>query len=169
MLRRILAMLAFSGALAGFAISLTLPRRYVGHGSVLAGSKVPVELAADRTLAPESLARVVAQSPYYRRAFDHMPIGELITEVRSNTVIEREGPQRCRVEFTDDDRYNALDTARSLLDEVRKNLETPDPAGEVRVRATGPSAGLCSFEGFLAGLAAGLIVWFARGRRTEAP
>jgi hypothetical protein len=165
MLRRIVAMLAFSGALAGFAVSLTLPRRYVGHGSVPAGSKVPVELAADRTLAPESLARVIGQSPYYRRTLDYMPMGELIEEVRANTVIESEGSRACKVEFTDDDRYNALDTTRSLLDEVRKNLETPDPAGEVRVRATGPSAALCSFEGFLTGLATGLIVWFARGRK----
>ncbi len=164
MVLRIVAILAFSGALAGFVVSLALPRRYVGHGSVSAGSKVPLELAADRTLAPESLARVIAQSPYYRRTLDYMPMGELIEEVRANTVIRGEGLLTCGVQFTDDDRYNALDTTRSLLDETRKNLETSAAAGEVRVRTTGPSAALCSFEGSLAGLAAGLCVWFARGR-----
>src|SRR5215472_12861923 len=143
MLRRILAMLAFSGALAGFAVSLVLPRRYVGHGLVPAGPKVAVDIAADRTLAPESLARVIAESPYYRRNLDYMPMGELIEEMRANAVIRSSSPQTCTVEFTDDDRYNALDTTRSLLDEVRKNLGTPGAAGEVRVRTTGPTAALC--------------------------
>jgi hypothetical protein len=165
MLLRIVAMLAFSGALAGFAVSLALPRRYVGHGSVPAGSKVPVDIAADRTMAPESLARVIAQSPYYRRTLDYMPMGQLIEEVRASTSIHSGRSGFCMVEFKDDDRYNALDTTRTLLDEVRKNLETQDPAGEVWVATTGPSAVLCAFEGFLSGIAAGLCVWFAGGRR----
>ena len=163
MLRQVVAMLVFSGALAGFAVSLSLPRRYVGRGSVPADSGISVDLAADLTLSPDSLSQVIAQSPYYRQTLGYMPFGQLIEQVRANTIIRTEGAGSCRVEFTDDDPHNALETTRTLLDEMRKNLQTPQPAGPVRVGTTGPSAALCSFEGFLAGVAAGLCVWFARG------
>ena len=63
MLRRTIAILALSGAMAGFVTSLMLPRRYVGRASLTVDSHELVDAAADRVLATQALTALVRDSP----------------------------------------------------------------------------------------------------------
>ena len=160
MLRRTIAILALSGAMAGFVTSLMLPRRYVGRASLTVDSHELVDAAADRVLATQALTALVRDSPYYKDVLDYTPMEELLEQIRGNVVIARDGVGDCRVEFTDDGPYAALNTTNRLVEGLRRNLETAELKSPVRVGTTGPSNALCTFEGLAAGLVLGLCVWF---------
>ncbi|HZL55628.1 MAG TPA: hypothetical protein VFC21_01015 [Bryobacteraceae bacterium] len=159
--RRVLGILALSGAIIGFTVSLLLPRQFVGRASITLTPGVSAEYAIEKTLSTPSLAAIVYRSPYYQPMLDYTPVEDLAREIRDGSSIGPDG----RIQFVHDDKYTALDTARLLLDELKKNAggaaRVKDP---VRLEITGPSRGLCTFEGMAAGLLLGLCVWFGVSR-----
>jgi hypothetical protein len=164
MLRRMIAMLALSGALAGFVTSLLLPRRYVGRAALTVDASELVDSAADRVLASQPLSAMIQGSPYYRDMLDYTPIAELLQQVRDNVVIARNATGDCVVQFTDDDEFAARSMTNRMVEELRRNLENSSIKVPVRVGTTGPSKALCAFEGLTAGLMVGLCVWFGVSR-----
>jgi hypothetical protein len=164
MLRRTIGMLALSGALIGFVTSLLLPRRYVARASLAIDAPASVEDAAARTLSEPSLSPLILASPYYEPMLSYTALQELVEQIRDNSVIARDSQKGCTVQFTDDDKYAALATTGSLLEEMRKNLGDAQVREPVRVWTTGPSNALCTFEGLTAGLLIGLCVWFGVSR-----
>ena len=165
MLRRVFAMFMLCGALIGFAVSLKLPRHYVGRGSLLFESPASMQNAAETTLSVRSLSAIIFQSAYYQPMLSYTPVEELVEEIRRNCSIEPNG----MVQYKDDDEYAALDVTRRLVEELKKNAGASARVKEpVRLQLTGPTPALCTFEGILAGLALGLCVWFGLSRSAPA-
>lgn len=165
MVLRAVAMLALGGTLLGFMISLVLPRRYVARASLAVQDTALISGAADRALSPAFLTIFIAQDPGYVPILNYTPMDEIVDQIRRDTVIAQQGPKTCAIRYTDDDRYTAVSTAQALLNELRRDLGDAKVKQPVEVGISGPSAGLCAFEGATAGLAAGLCLWFAAGRR----
>ena len=164
MLFRTVTMLAVGGALVGFMTSLALPRRYVARATLAVQDTALISSAADRTLSPGFLTMFVAEDPHYVPLLNYTPMEEIVDQIRRDTVIAPAGPRTCAIRFTDDDRYAALSTIQTLIDELRRDLGDAKVKEPVDVAVTGPSAALCMFEGLTAGIAAGLCLWFAASR-----
>jgi hypothetical protein len=164
MLGRIIAILALSGAMAGFVTSLLLPRRYVGRASLSVDPSELVDRAAERVLATQPLSAMIQGSPYYKDMLDYTPMPELLQQVRDNVVIERNATGDCVVQFTEDDEFAARNMTNRMVEELRRNLENSSIKLPVRVGTTGPSRALCALEGLMAGLLVGLCVWFGLSR-----
>jgi hypothetical protein len=98
---------------------------------------------------------------------DYTPVEDLVDEIRKDTVIEAEGPRTCAIRFTDHDRYAALSTTQTLVEQLRRDLGNAKVKEPVQVGISGPGAALCTFEGLAAGLVFGLCVWFAAARRVD--
>src|ERR1700729_1081248 len=107
MLRRTIAILAMSGAMAGFVISLLLPRRYVGRAALTVDPHELVDGAADRILATQTLSAMIQGNPYYTDMLNYTPMPELLQQVRDNVVIARNRTGDCVVQFTDNDEFAA--------------------------------------------------------------
>jgi hypothetical protein len=167
MLGRTIAILALSGAMAGFVISLLLPRRYVGRAALTVDPNELVDGAADRVLATQPLSAMIQGSPYFKDMLDYTPMPELLQQVRDNVVIARNATGDCVVQFTDDDELAARNMTNRMVEELRRNLETASIKLQVRVGTTGPSKALCVLEGLMAGLFVGLCVWFGVSRHQD--
>ena len=167
MVFRAVAMLVLGGALMGFMTSLVLPRRYVARAAIAVEDSTLIRGAADRTLSPRFLSMFIAQDPHYAPLLDFTPMGEIVDQIRRDTVITPEGPGTCAVRYTDDDRYAALSTTQTLMDQLRRDLGDAKVKQPVEVGITGPGAALCAFEGAAAGFAVGLCLWFAAARSQE--
>ena len=164
MLRRMIGILALSGAMAGFAISLMLPRRYIGRAALNVDPSELVDSAAERVLATQPLSAMIQGSPYYKDMLDYTPMPELLQQVRDNVVIARNTTGECVVQFTDDDEFAARNMTNRMVEELRRNLENSSIKLPVHVGTTGPSKALCALEGLMAGLLVSLCVWFGVSR-----
>jgi len=166
MLFRAVAMLAIGGALLGFMTSLVLPRRYVARATIAVQDPALIRGAADKTLSPAFLTIFIAQDPHFLPLLNYTPMDEIVDQIRRDTVIAPEGPRTCAIRYTDDDRYAALSTTQTLMDELRRDLGDAKVRQPVEVGITGPGAALCAFEGATVGLAVGLCLWFAAVRKS---
>jgi hypothetical protein len=164
MLRRVIVMFALSGALAGYVTALLLPRRYLGQARLAVTAPFSIEDAAQKTLSAQTLSPMILQSPYYLPILNYTPLDEVVRQIRDNSAIVPEKNAVCLVQFTDDDRYAALDMTHNLLEEMRRNLGNARVRDGVRVVATGPGYALCALEGLAAGLFIGLCVVFLAAR-----
>ena len=164
MLRSTIAILALSGAMAGFVTSLLLPRRYVGRAALTVDPSELVDSAADRVLATQPLSAMIQGNPYYKDMLGYTPMPELLQQVRDNVVIARDATGDCVVQFVDDDELAARNMTNRMVEALRRNLETASIKLPVLVGTTGPSRALCALEGLMAGLLVGLCVWFGVSR-----
>jgi hypothetical protein len=179
------ALLAAIGALAGYATSLSLPRRYAGHTTLafVHASWVPQSAydeearqifrdASEKTLSPDSLTPIVMQSIYYRPALNYTPADELVEQIRKNSAMDSvrlpDKTDGFTIRFSDEDRYAALDMTRVLQVEMQRNAALLKHAARpdefirvvepVRITTTGPGSGLCTLLGLCAGLALSAFV-----------
>lgn len=159
------AILAVTGALAGFVTARFLPRKYLSHATAAFASVMPAgrcAALAAQTLSAESLTPIVLQSEYYRPELDFTPVEEVVERIQQNASIRSvrtTGRDAFSVEFTDPDRYAALEVARVLVEEMGRNSGQATRMIEpILARRTGPSAGLCTLIGMGAGLAIGLAI-----------
>jgi hypothetical protein len=172
---RVTLMLIFSGALLGFSVSLLLPTHYVGTVTAAFAQPTdhPEQLLKDafaRTTSKESLVALTVQSAYLRPRLDYTPIEEMLQSVRDNAEAHLAGPRNFTVQFRDDDKDAALDTARNLLIEVGRNAakleHAPEPSGlsaPPRARPAGFTGSLLTLIGSGTGLlGAALIRLFRR-------
>jgi hypothetical protein len=178
MLRRVAfevtALLAATGALAGFAVAQFLPRSYVSTATVAFEGSLSNDrcaAAAAQTLSAESLTPIVLQSAYYKPELDFTPVDEVVERIENNASIHSvrtAGRDGFRVEFTDPDRYAVLEVARVLVDEMGHNTgQTTRMIEPIRAGRTGPGAGLCILIGMASGLALGFATT-ALAQRTRA-
>jgi len=168
------ALLAATGALAGFVTAQFLPRSYVSAATVAFEGRLSndrCEAVAAQTLSAESLTPIVLQSAYYKPELDFTPVDEVVERIEHNASIrsvKTAGRDGFRVEFTDPDRYAALEVAQVLVDEMGRNsgqaIRMIEP---IRAGRTGPGTGLCISIGMVAGLALGLAIT-ALAQRTRA-
>jgi hypothetical protein len=169
------AILAATGALAGYVAAQFLPRRYVSHTTVAFTEKVSSDrcaFAATQTLSPAALKPIVVQSAYYGPELDFTPEEELVERIRQNGSIRctRVGDKDgFRVEFADADRYLTLEMARILVEETGKNAQAAMKVVEpIHAGAAGPGAGSCVLIGMGGGLLLGLVATkLARGDASE--
>jgi hypothetical protein len=171
------ALLAAIGALAGFATAQFLPRRFVSRTTVAFTGSVSSERCAqavERTLSSAELTPIVLQSAYYRSELDYTPVEELVQRIQDNGSIRsvrignRDG---FRVEFTDADRYAALDMTRTLAQEMGQNAgDTTQVVDPIRAGLKPPGPGLCVLLGLGCGLLLGMLVGgIARRSNPKAP
>jgi hypothetical protein len=167
------ALLAATGALAGFVTAQFLPRSYVSTATAAFEGHLSNDrcaAAAAQTLSAESLTPIVLQSAYYKPELDFTPVDEVVERIEQNASIrsvKTAGRDGFRIEFTDPDRYAALEVAQVLVDEMGRNagqaIRMIEP---IRAGRTGPGAGLCILIGLATGAAIGLATT-ALARRTR--
>lgn len=161
---RVTAMLALSGALAGFAAAQFLPRSYATRMAVTFTEPVSAgrcAYAAGETLSVTELKPIVVQSAYYARVLDYTPEEEIVDRIRKSASIECL-PGGFRVEFRDDDKYLKLEMTRVLVQETGKNAKAAIKIVEpVRTGTTGPSAAQCVAWGLVAGAVLGILLTLA--------
>jgi hypothetical protein len=170
---QVIALLAGTGALAGFVTGQFLPRRFVSGAVVTFDQPVSSNRCAEaaaQTLSPEALAPLVLQSAFFKPELDFTPVDEIVSRIRENAsirAVHADARDGFRVEFVDADRYAALDVAHMLIDEMGRNAGSASRITEpITARHTGPSTALCTLSGFGAGLAAGVIA-LALARRSR--
>ncbi len=159
----VIGVLAATGALAGFVTAGSLPRAWRATATVAFVRSVSSDrctFAAARTLSETALAPLVLQDAYYREELDYTPVEEIVGRIRANGAIrelrmgEREG---FAVEFTDPDRYAALDVTRILIEEMTRNAgEATRVVSPVTATLSGPGPAYCTLIGMSAGIALGL-------------
>jgi hypothetical protein len=162
---QIAAMLAATGALAGFVAAQVLPRRYVSRTTVAFTERVSggrCANAAAQTMSAAALKPIVVQSAYYRSELDFTPEEELVDRIQHSGSIacEQVGDKDgFRVEFADADRYLTLEMARILVEETGKNAKAAMKVVEpIHAGTTGPGAGQCVLLGMGGGLVLGFLV-----------
>lgn len=159
------AILAATGALAGFVTAQLIPRRYISRTAVAFTEKVSPDrciFAAAQTLSAVALKPIVVQNAYYRSELDFTPEDELVERIQQNGSIHCAavaGQNGFRVEFADADRYLTLEMTRILVEETGKNanaaMKVIDP---IHSGTTGPGRAECVSIGMAGGLALALLV-----------
>ena len=156
------AILAAMGALAGFVTAQFIPRQFRSQTTVAFGGGATGRYAeaASQTMSTEALRPVILQSAYYKSELDYTPVDEVIERIQANASIRSvEGRNAFHIEFTDPDRYAALDVTRVLAEQLAHNAgEATRVLEAIRAGPTGPGLGLCTSLGAAAGLLIGLIV-----------
>jgi hypothetical protein len=167
-LLQIAAILAISGALVGFTASFTISRRYVAHATMTAASGQDILDASNRALSKESLIPIVLQSINYKPRLDFTPMDELIQQIRDSCVMTRAtNSDTVTLEFTDDDRYAAMEMGRALLARMGDKVAGAK-AEPLRLTETGPTRAMFTGAGFAGGLSLTALVWLLF-RRQMAP
>ena len=157
----IVALLAGTGAMAGFVTAQFLPRTYVSRTAVAFTSKVSrdrCDYAATQTVSAPVLQQIILRSAYYKSDLDFTPVEEIIGRIQQSASINcarLNDKTGFRVEFADADRYLTLEMSRILVEEMGANTGSAMKIVEpVRAGTTGPGAGLC----VAAGLACGALI-----------
>jgi hypothetical protein len=168
-------MLAVSGALIGFTISLFLPHRYKSRAELVFVAKTDARKLFDSTveltLLPQSIELIVRRSPYFKERLYVEPMSEVLEDVRKNlsvTAISASGQRGARIEFEDDDADTALDVTKDVLSQMGENaarVSATKKASDVvrivstpRVGLTGLTPAILAGLGLAAGLLAGFVV-----------
>jgi len=161
----VVAILAASGALAGFVIARFLPRTYVSHTTVAFTTKVSrdrCDYAATQTLSAPVLQQIILRSAYYKSDLDFTPVEEIISRIQQSASIDSVGlgdKTGFRVEFADSDRYLTLEMSRILVEEMGNNAGSAMKVVEpVRTGVTGPGSGYCVLAGLGCGTLLGLVI-----------
>ena len=192
---KVVGMLAISGALIGFAISLFVPHRYVARAELTFIGKpgvTPASYEADArklfdgsaeiTLLPQSIELIIRRSPYFKERLYVESMPDILEEVRKNLSIKsfsRDGQTGARIEFEDDDADTSLDVASDVLSQmgenaarisaVRKATEVVKIVRTPQVGLTGLTPLILTALGLATGILAGLVLWLVAPRNKSEP
>ncbi|MCU1326302.1 MAG: hypothetical protein JWN34_1672 [Bryobacterales bacterium] len=171
-------MLALSGAILGFFVSLLVPHRYVATATLrfLPGAHVPRDLAdtvSSRLFASETLAGLVSRETNLRELLDVYRNDEVFDIVRAGSHVTATslpgGAQGLRITYEDDDAERALGVDRELTITVAKMTaenggEITELIGTPHTQPSHATAALTTGIGLAIGVIAGLLSWAAVSR-----
>lgn len=183
MIRRVAAMLAVGGALAGFAVSLFVPHRYQATARFTfaepysANARRLFEEASEATLHVGAIEQMIRQSPNFKDLLYLETVGEATAEVRANLTLKLSGTGGA-IRFEDDNAETAIEVVRLVLNDFGNNaarLAGARRAQDVirvfqtpQARLTGLTPWLLTGFGLLAGLLVSLLVWLLLPRHSRA-
>jgi hypothetical protein len=176
-------MLAVIGAISGFGASLFIPHRYRARAVAeflhpagapyefyAAEAKSIFENASLLTLTNATLTDIVQRTEALKTRLIIDGAGGVVDSLRQDISITRNEARSsvtAVIEFEDDDRDTAESVASTLLAAFNDNARKSSPVGEDATRVletpavspAGLTPALLTFEGTMAGLAVGGLLW----------
>jgi hypothetical protein len=163
----IAVILATSGAMLGFAASFLVSRRYVARAEITVASRNSFTEASHKAFSKESLVPMIFQSLSYKPRLDFTSMDDLIRQIRENCIITTSlDSGSATLEFTDDDRYAALEIGRALLMRMTDKAAGTQVSNPLQLTETGPTRALFTGAGVAAGLVLTALVWLGLRRQT---
>ena len=165
---RLTGMLALSGAILGFFVSLIVPHRYVATSTLrfVHGANVPRDVAdtiASRLFAAETLAPLVYRESNLKEMLTIYRNDEVFAIVRAGSRVRevklQGGARGIDVTFEGDDPERALSIDRELAVAAGKLESKSEMIGTPHTSLTGATAPLTTAIGFSLGMLAGVLAW----------